>query len=73
MVYLRDGVRCYLSETLRRERWITDGELNLQREGQSGEHCCFVTIDFKRWLVRFKDPDEAFQGCLQKQMGFSKR
>ena len=72
-MYLRDGVRCYLSETLRRERWITDGELNLQREGQSGEHCCFVTIDFKRSLVRFKDPDEAFQGCLQKQMGFSKR
>ena len=28
--YIRDGTKCYLSETLRREFWITDGELNVE-------------------------------------------
>ena len=49
VTYIRDGEKCYFSETLRHEHWITDGELmNEKRED------CFVTIDFQKELIRFK-------------------
>ena len=69
--YIRDGTKCYLSETLRREFWITDGELNVESK-QFEEQCIFVTIDFKKELVRFKDPEQAFVGSLAIQMGFNR-
>ena len=31
-----------------------------------------MTLDFKKELVRFKDPEEAFSGSLTQQMGFSR-
>ena len=40
-IYIRDGEKCYFSDKLRHELWITDGELN-NHEGEP----CFVTIDF---------------------------
>lgn len=61
--YIRDGVRCYLSETLRHEPWITDGELRVESK-EWGSQCLYISIDFKRELIRFKDPDEAYSGCL---------
>ena len=41
VTYIRDGERCFFSETLRHELCITDGELT----DVNGDDC-FVTIDF---------------------------
>lgn len=61
MEYVRDGVRCYVSQTLRRELWITDGPLYKEPRKVSmlkkRYYGTFAVIDFKRQLVRFKRPE----------------
>ena len=68
VTYIRDGERCFFSETLRHELCITDGELT----DVNGDDC-FVTIDFQKELVRFKDPEDAHEGSLTTSMGFDRR
>ena len=63
MVYVRDGLRCYISATLRKELYITDGLLMKEpqvkvRILKSKYYQTFVTIDFKRDLIRFKKSGE---------------
>ena len=57
--YIRDNLRCYVSRTLRREAWVLDGTLLKQpqvriRFLKSKYYQTFVTIDYKKQLVRFK-------------------
>lgn len=59
MVYVRDGIRCFVSETLRRELFITDGMLVKEPKKRAKMFGCkyysvFCAIDFSRKLVRFK-------------------
>lgn len=68
ITYIRDGEQCYFSETLRHELSITDGELT---NGEGIE--CSVTIDFQRELVRFKKPEDVYEGSLAKAMGFDRK
>ena len=63
--YIRDGVRCYVSRTLRKELYLTDGVL-YKKPQKSGKFKrkyfdTFVGIDFKRQIIRLKryDAEEA--------------
>ena len=60
--YVRDGVRCYISLTLRKELYVTDGILykEPQLKGITSyfkalQYKLFVAIDFKNNLLRFKE------------------
>ena len=60
MIYIRDGVRCYLSETLRRELYITDGQLMKEPKKRAilfgyKYYTTFCAIDFRKRLIRFKN------------------
>ena len=57
--YIRDGVRCFISQTLRKELFITDGYLFKESKTKikliKGKYRqIFVSIDFKKLLIRFK-------------------
>ena len=44
VIYIRDGVRCQISDTIRHELWITDGFL----EEDATKKVIFVTVDVQR-------------------------
>ena len=50
VTYIRDGVKCNISDTIRQELWITDGTII----DDSTNQVIFITIDFKKTLMRFK-------------------
>ena len=57
--YLRDGFHCYVSKTLRKELYITDGFLMKEprvkiKVIKRNYYKTYVTIDFSRKLLRFK-------------------
>ena len=57
--YIRDGVRCFISQTLRKELFITDGYLFKKSRTKikmiKGKYRqIFASIDFKKLLIRFK-------------------
>ena len=59
--YVRDGVRCYVSKSLRKELYLTDGTL-YKKPQQSGKfkkkyYETFIGIDFKRQVIRLKKLD----------------
>ena len=57
--YVRDGVRCYISLTLRKELYVTDGILYKEPQSKgilkNRQYKLFVAIDFKNNLLRFKE------------------
>ena len=60
MYYIRDGVRSYVSNTLRVEMYVTDGELWKESKTMFGSilgkyRPIFVTINFKRQVIETKD------------------
>ena len=59
--YVRDGMRCYVSQTLRRELYLTDGILykKPQKPGRLKKKYfqTFIGVDFKRQVVRLKKLD----------------
>ena len=58
-LYIRDGVRCYLSHKLRLELYTTDGLLQIGKESE-WKH---VAIDYSRRLVRFREKSPGEQKC----------
>ena len=59
--YIRNGARCYVSSTLRKELFITDGLLYKEPKVRrmffkNDYYATYVTIDFKLQLIRFKKP-----------------
>lgn len=62
--YIRDGSRCYLSSTLRKELYITDGMLYKEPKVKltfvkKSYYPTFVSIDFNLQQVRFKEPSHS--------------
>lgn len=54
--YIRDGVRCFVSATLRKEMYVTDGELwkesNTVMSTIKGRYKnLFISINFKKHMV----------------------
>ena len=67
VAYIRDGVRCFVSDTLRKELYVTDGDLYKESKTKikaiKGQYRkVFVSVDYKKQLVRFKEcrADENF-------------
>ena len=63
VVFKRDGQKCYISETLRKEPFIIDGVLMKElgsklKRALSGSRKRFVVLDFKKQLIRFKHDRE---------------
>ena len=66
MSYIRDGVRCFVSETLRKELYVTDGvlfkESNTKMKAFKSKYReVFVFVDYKKHLIRFKDLRDDFK------------
>ena len=58
--YIRDGVRCFISQSLRKELYTTDGQLIKESKTSltiiKGRYRqIFVSIDFKKNVIRFKN------------------
>lgn len=57
--YIRDGVRCFVSETLRKELYITDGVLQKESKTKlasiNGKYReLFVMVDFRALQIKFR-------------------
>lgn len=56
VVYIRDGMRCFVSATLRKEMYITDGDLwkesNTRISSIKGKYRpIFLAINFKKFII----------------------
>ena len=60
--YIRDGVRCYASKTLRKELYITDGDLYKKPQKDSKlkdkYYRFYAAIDFKRHQLLFRRKED---------------
>ena len=68
MIYIRDGTRCFVSNTLRKEHYITDGPLikepKIKMKYLKHEYYqTFVTIDFAKSMIRFKPSGKTRDDC----------
>ena len=77
IAFVRDGIRCYISNSLRQEKYITDGDLYKESKTKikaiKGKYRkTFVAIDFRSQLVRFKKNNRKdFEYLIDKDIKFS--
>lgn len=75
VIFIRDGQKCYISQTLRQEPFIIDGVLVKElgsklKRALSRIQKRFVVIDFKKQLVRFKSSRSQTEYKDDKQIPF---